>query len=86
MPDTKELTWGDAATPASNTDESFGPASSGKQAATRSWDAYRNWMSRAPAPTAKARPVTDPSVYTWKGYRNWSDKVKRNWSDRSDGE
>jgi hypothetical protein len=21
----------------------------------------------------------DPSLYTWKGYRNWSEQVKRNW-------
>ncbi|MEM7277987.1 MAG: hypothetical protein AAF385_07665 [Pseudomonadota bacterium] len=85
MSDTKELTWGDAAqndhtdaTPVIETDQGS------LETATRSWDAYRNWLSRAPAPSAKARPALDPTVYTWKGYRNWSDKVKRNWSDRTE--
>jgi hypothetical protein len=22
----------------------------------------------------------DPSLYTWKGYRNWADKVRRDWT------
>jgi hypothetical protein len=21
----------------------------------------------------------DPALYTWKGYRNWSEKVRRDW-------
>jgi len=44
------------------------------------WQQYRRWISKAPAPRSR-RSGIDPSLYTWKGYRNWSDKVKRDWSD-----
>ena len=44
------------------------------------WQQYRRWISKAPAPRGR-RVGIDPSLYTWKGYRNWSEQVKRNWSD-----
>jgi hypothetical protein len=44
------------------------------------WQQYRRWISKAPAPRGRRMGV-DPSIYTWKGYRNWSEQVKRNWSD-----
>ncbi|MEO0953269.1 MAG: hypothetical protein AAFY44_18400, partial [Pseudomonadota bacterium] len=66
-------------------DAEFGAdAAESADASAETWDAYRNWLSRAPAPAATSRIASDASVYTWKGYRNWADKVKRNWSDRSD--
>ena len=43
------------------------------------WQQYRHWISKAPAPGGR-RAGIDPSLYTWKGYRDWSDKVKRNWT------
>jgi hypothetical protein len=42
------------------------------------WDSYRRWLSRVQAP-AKGRTTMDPALYTWKGYRNWSEKVRRDW-------
>ncbi len=42
------------------------------------WDAYRRWLSRAQIPD-KRRIAMDPSLYTWKGYRNWAEKVRRDW-------
>ncbi len=44
------------------------------------WQQYRRWISKAPAPRGR-RTGVDPSLYTWKGYRNWSEQVKRNWTD-----
>jgi hypothetical protein len=44
------------------------------------WQQYRKWISTAPAPK-KRRSGIDPSLYTWKGYRNWTEQVKRKWSD-----
>ncbi|HZD51461.1 MAG TPA: hypothetical protein VE175_00305 [Woeseiaceae bacterium] len=44
------------------------------------WLQYRRWISKAPAP-ARRRSGVDPSLYTWKGYRQWAKQVKRNWSD-----
>ena len=44
------------------------------------WQQYRRWISKAPAPRGR-RTGIDPSLYTWKGYRNWTEQVKRNWTD-----
>lgn len=51
-----------------------------KNADSDGWQQYRQWISKAPAPRTR-RTSVDPSLYTWKGYRNWSEQVKRNWSD-----
>ncbi len=47
------------------------------------WQQYRRWISKAPAPR-KRRSSIDPSLYSWKGYRNWTEEVKRNWTDPQD--
>jgi hypothetical protein len=48
------------------------------------WQQYREWISKAPAPRSR-RAGIDPALYTWKGYRNWSEQVKRDWSpDQAD--
>ncbi len=44
------------------------------------WQQYRRWISKAPAPSRR-RSNVDPSLYTWKGYRNWTEQVKRDWND-----
>jgi hypothetical protein len=49
------------------------------------WQQYRRWISKAPAPRGR-RVGIDPSLYTWKGYRNWSEQVKRNWTEDPDTE
>ena len=46
------------------------------------WQQYRRWISKAP--TLKGRRAgIDPSLYSWKGYRDWSDQVRRNWAKES---
>jgi len=47
------------------------------------WKQYRRWISKAPA-TRTRRAGIDPALYSWKGYRDWSDQVKRNWTRKSD--
>jgi hypothetical protein len=42
------------------------------------WAAYRRWLTRVKAPSQRRAPL-DPGLYTWKGYRSWSDKVRRDW-------
>jgi hypothetical protein len=42
------------------------------------WEAYHRWLTRVQAPEKRRAPV-DPGLYTWKGYRSWSDKVRRDW-------
>lgn len=44
------------------------------------WQQYRRWISKAPVPKER-RGGIDPSLYTWKGYRSWTERVKRNWSE-----
>ena len=46
------------------------------------WQQYRRWISKAPAPKSR-RAGIDPSLYSWKGYRDWSDQVRRNWAKDS---
>jgi len=42
------------------------------------WDAYRKWLSRVSMqPTRRA--ARDVSIYSWRGYNNWADKVRQNW-------
>lgn len=49
------------------------------------WQQYRRWISKAPAPRGR-RSGIDASLYSWKGYRDWSDQVKRNWSRDQDSD
>jgi hypothetical protein len=53
------------------------PAGDAKDVA--SVDSYRRWLSRVQLPD-KRRIAMDPSLYTWKGYRNWAEKVRRDWT------
>jgi hypothetical protein len=82
MPDSKNMKWVDRFGTDSEADSKLHDAvvENAPLAANDSdgWQQYRRWVSRAPAPTGRHAGV-DPSVYTWKGYREWSDKVKRNW-------
>ena len=42
------------------------------------WDAYRKWLSRVSGQSTRRSPL-DGSVYSWKGYHSWAEKVKQNW-------
>jgi len=42
------------------------------------WDAYRKWLSRVSGQSTRRSPL-DGSVYSWKGYHSWADKVRQNW-------
>lgn len=89
MPDSKNVKWVD-----DYTEDSSSPASSDTPVAPAEpaandadgWQQYRHWISKAPAPRGR-RVGIDPALYTWKGYRNWTDQVKRNWIvDQEDDE
>ena len=88
MPDSKNLNWAEefsteAESTAKETDAGLTPAEPAANDAD-GWQQYRQWISKAPAPRGR-RVGIDPALYTWKGYRNWSDQVKRNWEpDGSD--
>jgi len=82
MQDSKDTVWasdyGERPDEATANDRSTGAAAEGTD--TDGWQQYRRWISKAPAPRGR-RTGVDPSLYTWKGYRNWAEQVKRNWQD-----
>ena len=83
MQDSKETKWTrDIGEESSNDIVAPTPEKDAHNGAAESdgWQQYRRWISKAPAPRGRRMGV-DPSIYTWKGYRNWSEQVKRNWSD-----
>ncbi len=84
MQDSKDISWasdysadeeGDA-----KVDDREVNVHAGDKADEDGWQKYRRWISKAPAPRSR-RAGIDSSLYTWKGYRNWTEQVKRNWSD-----
>ena len=89
MPESKQMTWVDGIGKDAESDPKADKASmrSDEPAANDAdgWQQYRRWISKAPAPRGRRNSI-DPSLYTWKGYREWSDQVKRNWAKESDDE
>jgi len=83
MPYNKHMKWTDKLGTDAGQDPNAKDATLGtKEAAANDadgWQQYRRWISKAPAPRSR-RSSIDPSLYSWKGYRDWSDTVKRNWS------
>lgn len=43
------------------------------------WDAYRKWLTRVSAKPAAERAPLDQSIYSWRGYNTWADKVRQSW-------
>jgi hypothetical protein len=88
MPDRKNFNWAadlnsDAESPAEKATSTVVPSDAAANDAN-GWQQYREWISKAPAPRGR-RAGIDPALYTWKGYRNWSEQVKRDWSpDKAD--
>ncbi|MGB5738514.1 MAG: hypothetical protein WBM54_04155 [Woeseia sp.] len=56
-------------------------AASSNEKGSDGWQQYRRWISKAPA-TRSRRSSIDPALYSWKGYRNWTEEVKRNWTEK----
>ena len=88
MPDSKNLNWADdfGKDAESTANESDNAANSNQPTAANDadgWQQYRQWISKAPAPRGR-RVGIDPALYSWKGYRNWTEQVRRNWSDDSE--
>ena len=45
-----------------------------------SWDAYKNWLTKVQAPEQR-RSLPDPALFSFKGYRSWAEKIRRDWED-----
>jgi len=89
MPDNKHMKWADShGTDARQDPNAKGATPDNIQPAANDadgWQQYRRWISKAPTPRNR-RSGIDPSLYSWKGYRDWSDQVKRNWSKDRDSD
>jgi hypothetical protein len=80
MPDSKHLKWEEDFSTDSESPADTRTVTPSEPAANDAdgWQQYRQWISKAPAPRSR-RSGIDPSLYTWKGYRSWTEQVKRNW-------
>jgi hypothetical protein len=86
MPDSKNAKWADDLKEEGASAESTDPALSSSEPAANDadgWQQYRRWVTKAPAPRIR-RAGLDPSLYTWKGYRSWTEQVKRHWKDEDE--
>ena len=57
------------------------PSRADQQAAPseqQGWEAYRKWLSRVSMQPAR-RTARDASIYSWRGYNSWADKIRQNW-------
>ena len=70
----------DASTEAPVRDRSAnGDRASGKLGDQKGWEAYRKWLSSVSNKPASERTPIDASIYSWKGYHNWADRVRQTW-------
>jgi len=79
MPDSKSLKWADEYAKDAKRDASADQAAAND---ADGWQQYRQWISKAPAPRGR-RVGIDPALYSWKGYRSWTENIRRNWSPDS---
>jgi hypothetical protein len=86
MPDSKYMRWDDRfgmdADAESKAKDATLDANEPAANDADGWQQYRRWISKAPAPKGR-RSSIDPALYSWKGYRDWSDQVRRNWAKES---
>ena len=89
MPESKNMRWADSLSTDAELDSKVDDATvdNAEPAANDAdgWQQYRRWVSKAPAPRGR-RSGIDPSLYSWKGYRDWSDQIKRNWIKDADND
>ena len=45
----------------------------------KGWDAYRKWLSSVNGKARSERAPVDHSIYSWKGYHNWADRIRQSW-------
>jgi hypothetical protein len=45
----------------------------------KGWEAYRKWLSTVGGKPSSERAPLDSSIYSWKGYHTWADRVKQSW-------
>jgi hypothetical protein len=56
-----------------------GQPGSGTRNEQQGWEAYRKWLSSVNGKAKAERVPLDHSIYSWKGYQNWADRVRQTW-------
>lgn len=46
------------------------------------WDAYRSWLGQV-AGTRGRRVMADSSIYTLQGYKEWAQRIRKDWDPDS---
>ena len=61
--------------------DSSGHAGSGDAGSRerQGWEAYRKWLASMNTRPQGRRVPVDHSVYSWKGYHSWADRVRQSW-------
>jgi hypothetical protein len=59
------------------------PRSGGGGSEQHGWDAYRKWLSRVSTKPTTERTPLDHSIYSWRGYQTWADKIRQSWKSES---
>lgn len=44
------------------------------------WEAYRKWLTRVSSKPA-GRATVDHSIYSWKGYNSWAERIRESWKN-----
>jgi hypothetical protein len=60
--------------------QAVAPTPNGNGKDVSSWDAYRNWLTKVQAPEQR-RSLPDPALFSFKGYRSWAEKIRRDWDE-----
>jgi hypothetical protein len=48
------------------------------------WDAYRKWLKSMNTKPQTRRSTADQSIYSWKGYNSWADRIRQSWKSEED--
>lgn len=56
-----------------------GQASKDQGRDQQGWDAYRKWLSSVNGQQRSRRAPIDHSIYSWKGYHSWADRIRQSW-------
>jgi len=65
--------------PASQSRSTDREANGARQREQQGWEAYRKWLSSLNGEPQSRRVPTDHSVYSWKGYQSWANRVRQAW-------
>lgn len=69
----------DDSKPRSPESESNGNGNGSHSREQQGWDAYRKWLTSMNGRQHPRRAPIDHSIYSWKGYHSWADRVRQSW-------